>query len=47
MRPSANAILSGWIRSEMTAGIMGNEKFVSNVNAAHSDAALPRAGRFQ
>jgi hypothetical protein len=24
-------ILPGWIRSEMTAGIMANEKFVSNV----------------
>lgn len=28
---TANAILPGWIRSEMTAGIMANEKFVSNV----------------
>jgi NAD(P)-dependent dehydrogenase (short-subunit alcohol dehydrogenase family) len=28
---TANAILPGWIRSEMTAGIMTNEKFVSNV----------------
>jgi len=28
---TANAILPGWIRSDMTAGIMGNEKFVANV----------------
>ena len=28
---TANAILPGWIKSEMTAGIMGNEKFVANV----------------
>ena len=28
---TANAILPGWIRSEMTAGIMANEKFVNNV----------------
>jgi NAD(P)-dependent dehydrogenase (short-subunit alcohol dehydrogenase family) len=28
---TANAILPGWIRSEMTTGIMANEKFVSNV----------------
>jgi len=28
---TANAILPGWIRSEMTAEIMTNEKFVSNV----------------
>ena len=28
---TANAILPGWIRSDMTAGIMANEKFVSNV----------------
>jgi hypothetical protein len=31
MMPSANAILPEWIRSEMIAGIMANEKFVSNV----------------
>jgi NAD(P)-dependent dehydrogenase (short-subunit alcohol dehydrogenase family) len=28
---TANAILPGWIKSEMTAGIMANEKFVDNV----------------
>jgi NAD(P)-dependent dehydrogenase (short-subunit alcohol dehydrogenase family) len=28
---TANAILPGWIRSDMTAGLMGNEKFVANV----------------
>src|SRR5437588_587505 len=28
---TANAILPGWIKSEMTAGIMGNEKFLANV----------------
>jgi hypothetical protein len=28
---SANAILPGWIKSDMTAGIMANEKFVANV----------------
>jgi NAD(P)-dependent dehydrogenase (short-subunit alcohol dehydrogenase family) len=28
---TANAILPGWIRSEMTAGLMANEKFVANV----------------
>jgi NAD(P)-dependent dehydrogenase (short-subunit alcohol dehydrogenase family) len=28
---TANAILPGWIRSEMTAGLMANEKFVQNV----------------
>jgi NAD(P)-dependent dehydrogenase (short-subunit alcohol dehydrogenase family) len=28
---TANAILPGWIKSEMTAGIMANEKFVANV----------------
>jgi NAD(P)-dependent dehydrogenase (short-subunit alcohol dehydrogenase family) len=28
---TANAILPGWIRSDMTAGVMANEKFVSNV----------------
>ena len=28
---TANAILPGWIRSDMTAGIMANEKFVANV----------------
>jgi len=28
---TANAILPGWIKSEMTAGLMANDKFVSNV----------------
>ena len=28
---TANAILPGWIKSDMTAGIMSNEKFVGNV----------------
>ena len=28
---TANAILPGWIKSDMTAGIMGNDKFVGNV----------------
>src|ERR1700716_3681367 len=28
---TANAILPGWIKSEMTANIMANEKFVANV----------------
>ena len=28
---TANAILPGWIKSDMTAGIMSNEKFVANV----------------
>jgi NAD(P)-dependent dehydrogenase (short-subunit alcohol dehydrogenase family) len=28
---TANAILPGWIRSDMTAGIMANEKFLGNV----------------
>src|SRR6201988_1769401 len=28
---TSNAILPGWIKSDMTAGIMANEKFVSNV----------------
>src|SRR6202035_4954510 len=28
---TSNAILPGWIKSEMTAGIMANEKFVGNV----------------
>lgn len=28
---TANAILPGWIRSEMTAGAMANDKFVGNV----------------
>ncbi|GAC1340244.1 MAG: hypothetical protein NVSMB26_28270 [Beijerinckiaceae bacterium] len=28
---TANAILPGWIRSEMTSGLMSNEKFVANV----------------
>jgi NAD(P)-dependent dehydrogenase (short-subunit alcohol dehydrogenase family) len=28
---TANAVLPGWIKSDMTAGIMGNEKFVANV----------------
>ena len=28
---TANAILPGWIKTEMTAGLMGNEKFVANV----------------
>ncbi len=28
---TANAILPGWIKSEMTAGAFGNDKFVSNV----------------
>jgi NAD(P)-dependent dehydrogenase (short-subunit alcohol dehydrogenase family) len=28
---TANAILPGWIKSEMTAGVMANEKFVANV----------------
>ena len=26
-----NAILPGWIKSDMTAGIMANDKFVANV----------------
>ena len=30
-RITANAILPGWIKSEMTEGIMGNEKFVNAV----------------
>jgi NAD(P)-dependent dehydrogenase (short-subunit alcohol dehydrogenase family) len=28
---TSNAILPGWIKSDMTAGIMSNEKFVTNV----------------
>jgi len=28
---TANAVLPGWIRSDMTAGLMANEKFVANV----------------
>jgi NAD(P)-dependent dehydrogenase (short-subunit alcohol dehydrogenase family) len=28
---TANAILPGWIKSDMTAGIMDNDKFVANV----------------
>jgi NAD(P)-dependent dehydrogenase (short-subunit alcohol dehydrogenase family) len=28
---TANAILPGWIKSEMTEGLMANEKFVANV----------------
>jgi NAD(P)-dependent dehydrogenase (short-subunit alcohol dehydrogenase family) len=28
---TANAILPGWIETEMTAGLTGNEKFVANV----------------
>lgn len=28
---TANAILPGWIKSEMTDGLFGNEKFVTNV----------------
>jgi NAD(P)-dependent dehydrogenase (short-subunit alcohol dehydrogenase family) len=28
---TANAILPGWIKSEMTAGLMANDKFVGNV----------------
>jgi NAD(P)-dependent dehydrogenase (short-subunit alcohol dehydrogenase family) len=28
---TANAILPGWIKSDMTAGIMANEKFVANI----------------
>jgi NAD(P)-dependent dehydrogenase (short-subunit alcohol dehydrogenase family) len=28
---TANAILPGWIKSEMTAGLMANDKFVANV----------------
>jgi NAD(P)-dependent dehydrogenase (short-subunit alcohol dehydrogenase family) len=28
---TANAILPGWIKSEMTAGLMDNDKFVANV----------------
>uniref|UniRef100_Q07QY3 Short-chain dehydrogenase/reductase SDR n=1 Tax=Rhodopseudomonas palustris (strain BisA53) TaxID=316055 RepID=Q07QY3_RHOP5 len=28
---TANAILPGWIKSEMTEGLMGNDKFVANV----------------
>lgn len=28
---TANAILPGWIKSDMTSGIMANEKFVANV----------------
>src|SRR5258708_11509134 len=28
---TANAILPGWIRSDMTSGLMANEKFVANV----------------
>lgn len=28
---TANAILPGWIKSEMTAGLIANEKFVANV----------------
>jgi NAD(P)-dependent dehydrogenase (short-subunit alcohol dehydrogenase family) len=28
---TANAILPGWIKSDMTAGLMANEKFVANV----------------
>jgi NAD(P)-dependent dehydrogenase (short-subunit alcohol dehydrogenase family) len=28
---TANAILPGWIKSDMTAGMMANEKFVANV----------------
>ena len=28
---TANAVLPGWIKSDMTAGIMANDKFVANV----------------
>ena len=30
-RITANAILPGWIRSDMTEGLMANEKFITNV----------------
>jgi NAD(P)-dependent dehydrogenase (short-subunit alcohol dehydrogenase family) len=43
---TANAILPGWIKSDMTAGIMANEKFVANV-MPRSDAAVRRARRFR
>ena len=45
MMPNANAILTGWVRSEMTAGIMANEKIRQQCHAAHSDAALRELNR--
>ncbi len=36
----ANAILPGWIETDMTANAIGNEKFAKQRAAAHPDAAL-------
>ena len=44
---TSNAILPGWIKSDMTAGIMANEKFVGQRDAAHPDAPVRRAQRFR
>jgi len=43
---TANAILPGWIKSDMTANIMANEKIRRQCDAADSDAAVRRALRF-
>ena len=44
---TANAILPGWIKSDMTAGIMANEKFVANVMPRIPDAPVRRAFGFR
>ena len=40
----ANAILPGWIETNMTAGAIGNEKFAKQRAAAHSHATLGERG---
>ena len=44
---TSNAILPGWIKSDMTAGIMANDKFVANVMPRDSDATVRRARGFR
>ena len=44
---TANAVLPGWIDTEMTEGLQANDKFMGQRRAAHPYAALRQAGRFR
>ena len=43
----ANAILPGWIETDMTANAIGNEKFAKQRAAAHPDAPLGHRRRLR
>ena len=43
----ANAILPGWIETDMTANAIGNEKFAEQRAAAHPHAPLGHGRRLR